>query len=38
MVGELLAEGSMDEAASELGLKVGKDFQKMREVWFGRGR
>lgn len=28
----------VDEAAFELGLKVGQDFQKMRGVWFGRGR
>lgn len=26
----------MDKAAFELGLKVEKNFQKMRGVWFGR--
>lgn len=28
----------MDEVAFELALKIEKDFQKMTEVWFGKGR
>lgn len=32
----LLMEESMDKAAFELGLKVGKNFQKMRGLCFER--
>lgn len=35
---EPLVDRFMDGAASELGVNVGKDFQKVRGVWLGRGR
>lgn len=35
---ELLVDGFRNGAISELGMNVEKDFQKVREVWLGRGR
>lgn len=34
---KLVVDGFMDGATSELGVKAGKDFQKVRGVWLGRG-